>query len=109
MFQPRIRASRVTTWQRVRHDLAHVCSRRAQAAHARVLWRVRRLLAARASPERATGRPALPVAALTANAFDEDRKACLAAGFTAFLTKPLDAEQLTSTLRAMLDDDVRAA
>ena len=39
-----------------------------------------------------------PIIALTANAFDEDREACLAAGMDGFLTKPLDRERLAGTL-----------
>jgi CheY-like chemotaxis protein len=41
-----------------------------------------------------------PVIALTANALDEDRDACLTAGMDGFLTKPLDRERLAAVLAA---------
>jgi PAS domain S-box-containing protein len=41
-----------------------------------------------------------PVIALTANALDEDRDACINAGMDGFLTKPLDREQLASVLES---------
>ncbi|CAN1485379.1 hybrid sensory histidine kinase BarA [Rhabdaerophilaceae bacterium] len=44
------------------------------------------------------GLPPVPAIALTANAFREDREACLDAGFDAFLAKPLDREHFIATL-----------
>ena len=40
----------------------------------------------------------LPIIAMTANAFDEDRAACVAAGMNDFLAKPIDAEQVLAIL-----------
>ncbi len=41
---------------------------------------------------------ATPITALTANAFDDDRRACREAGMDGFLTKPLDPAALEATL-----------
>jgi signal transduction histidine kinase/ActR/RegA family two-component response regulator len=52
--------------------------------------------------EEATGRQRLPIIALTANAYDEDRRRCLAAGMDGFLTKPIDLDELYVTLAKWL-------
>jgi len=43
-------------------------------------------------------RAAETAAGLTANAFDDDRRACLSAGFDEFLTKPVDPDKLSAVL-----------
>jgi signal transduction histidine kinase/CheY-like chemotaxis protein len=50
----------------------------------------------------------LPLIALTANATEADRAACLAAGMDAFMTKPLDPEALTDRLTALCAPQNRA-
>jgi two-component system sensor histidine kinase/response regulator len=48
------------------------------------------------------GRESLPIIAMTANAFAEDRQRCLDAGMNGFIPKPVDFELLFDTLLAWL-------
>ena len=48
------------------------------------------------------GSEQLPILALTANAFDEDRRACSMVGMNAFLTKPVDPDQLCEKVLSWL-------
>ena len=53
---------------------------------------------------RASGRADadIPIIAMTANAFDEDRQKALSVGMDAHLAKPVDVERLFGTLRKVI-------
>ena len=48
----------------------------------------------------------VPILALTANAFAEDKARCLAAGMNDFILKPIDPEWIFSTLLVWLEKSV---
>jgi CheY-like chemotaxis protein len=50
----------------------------------------------------------LPIIALTAHVFDEDRKRCIEAGMNDFLSKPLSLSRLNSVLARWLKSDHRS-
>jgi signal transduction histidine kinase/ActR/RegA family two-component response regulator len=58
--------------------------------------------------EREAGRQSMPIIALTAAAFEEDRQRCLAAGMDDFLAKPIVAGSLVAVLDKWLGHAVQA-
>ena len=50
-----------------------------------------------------------PIVAMTANAFEEDRQACLAAGMNDHSPKPIDSENLYESLIRWLEVSRRQA
>ena len=53
--------------------------------------------------ERTSGRPAIPVVALTGHTGDENRQLCLRAGMTTHLAKPIEPQHLLAMLEGLLD------
>ena len=48
-------------------------------------------------------RPDLPVIATTANTYDEDKQACMDAGCSAYISKPLQFKKLFELMQSFLD------
>ena len=59
--------------------------------------------AIRALPGR---RGQIPIIAMTANAFEEDHKATLAAGMDAYVAKPIEIDTLFSTITQVLENKI---
>ena len=51
----------------------------------------------------------LPIVALTANAFDDDRNACFDSGMNDFMTKPVSAEELSEMVKTHTTEKAEAA
>lgn len=64
-------------------------------------------LEATAQIRRMRGREHVPILAMTANVFQEDRARCLAAGMDDFIAKPIEIDCLFTTLKKWLDAGAR--
>lgn len=66
------------------------------------------LSAARAirNPETGAKDPDVPIIALTAHAYDEDKQLCLKAGMNDFILKPVDPKALKNAIDSLLEDEV---
>ena len=59
----------------------------------------------RALPDPALAK--IPILAMTANAFEEDRKSALECGMNGFLSKPINIEELIAALSSLLAGQAR--
>ena len=48
----------------------------------------------------------IPIIAMTANAFEEDKRKAIAAGMNGHIAKPIQIDKLLSTLKAILAEKV---
>ena len=64
-------------------------------------------LAATQAIRQMPGREGMPIVAMTANAFAQDRAACMAAGMNDFVAKPFEIEELTQVLERWLPSGPR--
>ena len=55
------------------------------------------------------GMAAVPILAMTANAFEDDRSACIAAGMNAYIGKPLEPEVMYATVLEWLQKSTKVA
>ena len=47
----------------------------------------------------------IPIVAMTANAFEEDRQRAFSAGMNGHVAKPIDVSELMETLQKILEDE----
>lgn len=47
--------------------------------------------------------PSIPIIAMTANTLEDDREACISAGMNSFISKPLNAEELSRAIELLTD------